>query len=68
MNKFLEGIAVAMTLIGFWFISEGLAIGFTISLFSNLVWIYWGERQKATGIIFVNAAFIFINLNGLGVF
>ena len=68
MNRFLEGIAVAMTLIGFWFISEGMAIGFTISLFSNLVWIFWGHRINAKGIMLVNSVFIFLNLNGLGVF
>jgi hypothetical protein len=67
MDKFIEGVAVSMTLTGFWFISEGQQLGFIISLFSNLVWIYWGHKLNSTGIMFLNTIFIFINLNGLGV-
>ena len=67
MDKFIEGVAVAMTLVGFYFISEGQDIGFIISLLSNLVWIYWGHMVNGIGIMVVNSVFIFLNLNGLGV-
>lgn len=65
--KIVEIIATVTTLIGLYFISEGMAIGFVISMFSNLAWIFYGHEEKQTGILIVNAIIMFINLNGLGV-
>lgn len=66
MLKIIELAATVGTLVGLYFISEGHAFGFAISMFSNMSWIYWGHEKNAGGIIIVNAIMIFLNLNGLG--
>jgi len=65
--KTLEFIATALTLLGFYMISDGNAQGFIISLISNLIWIIWGYDKKAFSLLALNGIMIFINLHGLGI-
>lgn len=65
--KIIEFVATALTLIGFYAISEGNSHGFTISLISNVMWMFWGHDKNAISLMALNGIMIFINLNGLGV-
>jgi nicotinamide riboside transporter PnuC len=65
--KILEAIATLATIISLYFLSEGVQHGFTIGLFSNILWMFWAHEKNAFGILITNALLLIINLNGLGV-
>ena len=65
--KFIEFVATAITLLGFYMISDGNMQGFTVSLVANVIWIYWGHEKNAVSLMGLNAVMIFINLHGLDV-
>lgn len=67
MMHVIEAIATILTVLGLYLISEGLTVGFTVSLFSNVFWMYYATKENLNGLLIVNAVLIFINLNGLGV-
>lgn len=62
----IEVLATILTIVGFFLLSEKVYIvGFTISLFSNMLWLLWGYEKKAWGIIVVNACLAVSSINGI---
>lgn len=62
----VEVVATILTILGFFLISERVYIvGFTLSLFSNILWLLWAYDKKAWGIIVVNACLAVSSLNGI---
>lgn len=67
MIRIAEWLATAGTIIGLYLLSENNIQGFSVGLFSNILWMYWANETKSNGIFFVNVVLLIINLNGLGV-
>lgn len=62
----IEILATIMTIVGFFLLSEKVfVVGFTVSLFSNVLWLVWGADQKAWGIVTVNACLALSSINGI---
>lgn len=65
--KILELCATIGTVAGFWMVSENMALGFGVSLLSNVSWLAWAYYKKAPGIAVTNVFLMGAALNGLGI-
>lgn len=65
--KILEAIATVLTVVSLYLLSENNSHGFTIGMFSNILWMFWAHEKNSIGLLTTNAVLIMINLNGLGV-
>ena len=64
--KTLEWLATILTACGFWLISAKLVtLGFAISFVSNILWIIWGGKMRAYGLIALNLALAAASINGI---
>lgn len=65
--KYLEAIATALTIVSLYLLSENVAHGFTVGIFSNVVWSFIAHEKNMLGLLTTNAVLLIINLNGLGI-
>ena len=63
--KTVEVLATILTIAGFFMLSEGMPLGFAISLMSNVLWLCWGYDAKAWGILVVNSCLALSAVNGI---
>lgn len=66
-NQIIEAVATVLTIVSLYLLSENIAHGFTIGLFSNILWAYIAHEKNMLGLLTTNALLLIINLNGLGI-
>ncbi len=67
-NVILQSLATIGTIVGLALISEGIVIGWYVSIASNILWIMFANalQHNGYGIMLVNLVLFFIGLNGAG--
>jgi len=66
-EQIIEALATVLTIVGLYLLSENVSHGFTIGMFSNILWMYIAHERNMLGLLITNLLLMFINLNGLGV-
>lgn len=66
-NYIIEALATVFTIVSLYLLSEDISHGFTVGLFSNLLWAYVAHEKNMLGLLTTNILLLIINLNGLGV-
>ena len=63
----IEEVETVLTIVGLYLLSENILHGFTIGMFSNILWMYIAHEKNMLGLLTTNALLLIINLNGLGI-
>ena len=62
----LQFWSAVVSVIGVYLVSENiLLIGWSINLFADSLWVWWGAIHKAHFLIALQVVFVFIAINGI---